>query len=110
MAMAPAATSATVPTAATRWSSTAAGVGGSENGKFFSQPDRATMRASRAFPMAGAGENFTVALALLAMEFVNRHEKKVISVAKSSRRDLDFPFSFNSQRLTFAHDPLATGD
>ena len=35
------------------------------------------MRAFRALPIAGADEDFAVALALFAMKFVNRHEVNV---------------------------------
>jgi hypothetical protein len=110
VAMATTATAATIPTATTRRSITGAGVGGGENGKFFGQLGRTTMRAGCAFPMAGTDENFAVALAFFALKFVNWHGRKIINVTKSSRRDLDFVFSFNGQRLTFAHDSLATGD
>jgi hypothetical protein len=88
----------------------ATGTGGSEDGKLLVQPGRAAMRTGCALPVAGADEDFAVALAFFAMKFVNRHENRIIGVAKSSRRDLDFVFSFNDQRLTFAHDSLATGD
>jgi hypothetical protein len=110
MAMATTATTATIPTTTTRRSVIGTGVGGGENGKFFCQFGRTTMRTGCAFPMAGANKNLAVALAFFAMKFVNRHENRIIGVAKSSRRDLDFVFSFNDQRLTFAHDSLATGD
>ena len=110
VAVATTTTAATIPTVITRWSITGTGVGGGENGKFFGQLGRTAMRASRAFPMAGANEDFTVSLAFFAMKFINRHENRIIGAAKSSRRDLDFVFSFNGQRLTFAHDPFATCD
>jgi hypothetical protein len=103
-------TATTIPTATTRWSSTSTGIGGGENGKFFGQLGRTTMRAGCTFPMAGADENLTITLTLLAMEFINRHENRIIVVTKSSRQDSDFAFSFNGQRLTFAYDSLATGD
>jgi len=109
MAMATTATATTIPTVATRRSNAGIGVGGGENGKFFGQLGRTAMRAGCAFPMTGADEDFTVALTFFAMKFVNRHKSKIINVAKSSRRDLDFAFSFNGQRLIFAHDPFATG-
>jgi hypothetical protein len=110
MAMAATATAATIPTVTTSRSMTGTGVGGGKNGKFFGQLGRTAMRAGCAFPMTGADENFAVAPAFFAMEFVNRHENRIIGATKSSRRDLDFAFSFNGQQLTFAHDPFATGD
>jgi hypothetical protein len=110
MAAATATTAATIPIGTTRRSIAAASIGGGENGKFFGQLGRTAMWAGCAFPMTGTDENLAVALAFFAMKFINRHERKIIGVAKSSRWDLDFAFSFNGQRLTFAYDPFATGD
>ena len=81
MAMPAAASTAAV---AARRCVTAAGVGGGENGKFFGQLGRTTMRAGCAFPMAGADKDFTVMLALLAMKFINWHGNRITGVAKSS--------------------------
>ena len=97
MAATATATAAAISIAATRRCSTGAGVGGGKNGKFFGQLGRTAMRAGCALPMAGADEDFTVTLTLLAMKFINRHENRIIGAIKSSRRDLDFAFSFNGQ-------------
>jgi hypothetical protein len=42
------------------------------------------MRTPGPLPIAGADEDFTVAPALLAMEFVNWHEERIIGGAKIS--------------------------
>ena len=64
----------------------AAGAGRGEGGKFLGQFLRAAMRAFRALPIAGADEDFAVALAFLAMKFVNRHEDKIIGEAENLKR------------------------
>ena len=52
------------------------------------------MRAFRALPVAGADEDFAVALALFAMKLVNRHEEKITRPAKSSSLVLGFRLFF----------------
>jgi hypothetical protein len=42
------------------------------------------VRAPGSLPIAGADENFAVALALFAMKLVNRHEGKITGGAKIS--------------------------
>jgi len=51
-----------------------AGAGGGEGGKFLGQLLRAAMRTFGIFPVGRADEDFAVALAGFAMEFVDRHE------------------------------------
>ena len=46
----------------------AIGAGGGENGKFLGQPGRTAMRTNRTLPIAGANQDFAVALAFLAMK------------------------------------------
>jgi hypothetical protein len=97
MAMATAAsTSATASTTTASSTTTiAAGVGVGENRKFFCQLGRTAMRASRAFPIAGTDKDFAVALAFLALKFVNRHDYKITGCGKIARAGvtgLVFPF------------------
>lgn|SRR5579884_1841280 len=56
-----------------------------EHGEFLGELRRAAMRALRPFPLAGAHEHFAVLLAFLAMKFVNRHGKTIISGVGISR-------------------------
>jgi len=42
------------------------------------------MRTFGPFPIAGADQDFTVALALLAMKFVNRHKTKIAGATEIS--------------------------
>ena len=51
------------------------------------------MRTFRALPVAGADEDLAVALALLAMKLVNRHEWKIARPAKSSSAEPDSQYS-----------------
>jgi hypothetical protein len=53
------------------------GAGCGERGKFLGQFFGTAVWARGAFPIAGADENLAVALALLAMKFVNRHGMKI---------------------------------
>jgi hypothetical protein len=55
----------------------AGGAGGGEDGKFLGQLLGAAVRALGSLPSAGTDEDFAVAPALFAMEFVNRHGKKI---------------------------------
>ena len=64
----------------------AAGAGGGKRGKFLGQFLRAAMRAFRALPVAGADEDFAVALTLFAMKLVNRHEWKITRLRKMFKR------------------------
>jgi hypothetical protein len=77
--MTPASTAAAGMTAAVaaRRFGIAAGIGRSERGKFLGQFLRAAMRAFSILPISRTDEDFAVALALCAMEFVNRHERNV---------------------------------
>ena len=68
---------ATAAAAVSRRRIAAAGTGCREDGKFLGQFRRAAMRADRALPIRRADEDFAVAPALLAMEFVDRHEEKI---------------------------------
>ena len=83
--MAVAAAAATMSaTAVSRRCVVAAGTGGGKDGKFLRYFRRTTMRAFRPFPVAGADEDFAVALTLFTMKFVNRHEGKIIGSAEIS--------------------------
>ena len=62
----------------------AAGAGRGKHGKFLGQFFRPAVRADGSLPIAGAHEDFAVALAFFAMEFVNRHEGKITRATKSS--------------------------
>ena len=62
----------------------AAGAGRGKYGKFLGQFLRPAVRAGGSLPIAGAHEDFAVALALFAMEFVNRHGEKITRATKSS--------------------------
>ena len=66
----------------------AARVGGGEGRKFLCQLLRAKMRTFGIFPVGRADEDFAVALALFAMEFVDWHEGKIIGPAEISRNEL----------------------
>jgi hypothetical protein len=55
-----------------------------EGGEFLRQLLRAAMRAFGILPVGGADEDFTVALALPAMEFVDGHKRKVTGGGKNS--------------------------
>ena len=84
-----AAAAATMPAAAAvagRCGGGGAGGGRGERGKFLGQLLRAAMRAFRALPIAGTDEDFAVALALLAMIFVNRHGLIITGPAKNLKR------------------------
>jgi hypothetical protein len=50
-----------------------AGRGGGEGGKFLRQFRRTTVRTFRAFPVAGADQDFAVRFAFTTMKFVNWH-------------------------------------
>jgi hypothetical protein len=50
-----------------------AGPGGCESGKFLVEPGRAAVRTIRAAPLGGTDEDFGIAFALGAMEFVDWH-------------------------------------
>jgi hypothetical protein len=91
---------ATVSAAAFVGQSLASGIGRSERGKFLRQLLRAAMRTFGIFPIRGADEDFAVAPALFAMEFVNRHGTKLAG----------FAFSFNGQHLSCGHGAFAKGD
>ena len=100
MAGTPAATtmSAAVP-AASRGRGDALSAGGCEDGKLLGQFGRATMRTGGAFPIAGADEDFAVALAFLAMKLVNRHWLKITGTAKiSSGSQFTLHLARSSQR------------
>ena len=84
MAMA-AATAATAAVTGRRGAA-AAGVGGSEGGKFLGQLLRAAVRARGPLPIAGTNEDFAVALAFPAMKFVNRHEGRITGIAGIFKR------------------------
>jgi hypothetical protein len=45
------------------------------------------MRTDCALPIAGANQDFAVALALLAMKFVYRHEPRVILLLRKNKPD-----------------------
>jgi len=62
------------------------GAGGGKHGKFLGQFLRPAMRAGGSLPIAGAQEDFTVALALFAMEFVNRHGEKITRALEMYKR------------------------
>jgi len=64
-----------------------ASIGRSEGGKLFVQLGRAAMRTFGILPVGRAHEDFTVALALFAMEFVDWHEEKIICLAEISRSE-----------------------
>jgi hypothetical protein len=91
---------ATVSAAAFAGRSLASVIGGSERGKFLRQLLRAAMRTFGIFPIRGSGKDFAVALAVFAMEFVNRHGTKLAG----------FDFSFNGQHLSCGHGTFAKGD
>jgi hypothetical protein len=61
-----------------------AGTGGGEGGKFFCELLRAAMRTFGILPVGRADEDFAVALAGFAMEFVDWHEGKLFQQAKNS--------------------------
>ena len=81
------AAAAAATTAVSRRRIAAAGVGRGEDGKFLGQFHRAAMRANCALPIRRANQDFAVASALFAMEFVNRHGGKIINAIRISRRE-----------------------
>ena len=76
---------ATAAAAVSRRRIAAAGTGCREDGKFLGQFRRAAMRAGRALPIRRADEDFAVASALFAMEFIDRHDVRIISAFGISR-------------------------
>ena len=84
VAMSATATSATTGTR--RRIIAAAGAGRGEDGKLLGQFFRPAVRAGGSLPIAGAHEDFAVALALFAMEFVNRHEGKITRALEMYKR------------------------
>ncbi len=60
----------------------ATGASGGKDGKFLGQFLRPAVRAGGSLPIAGADEDFAVALAFFAMEFVNRHGGKYYGAGK----------------------------
>ena len=114
----PRCTSMTVATAAATMSAAVAccrcgrgtGAGRGERGKFLGQFLRAAMRAFRALPVAGADEDFAVALALFAMKFVNRHGPKITGVAENSRRGRDLTEGNEAKSVSEKSFSGSTGD
>ena len=84
MPVAASATAAPAATGAHRRVMAATGAGGGKDGKLLGQFFRPAVRAGGSLPIAGADEDFAVALAFLAMEFVNRHGEKITRPTKSS--------------------------
>jgi hypothetical protein len=78
---------ATATAAVSRRRIAAAGVGRGEDGKFLGQFRRAAMRAGCALPIRRANQDFAVASAFFAMEFVNRHNARIINAIRTSRRE-----------------------
>jgi uncharacterized protein YqjF (DUF2071 family) len=64
----------------------AAGADGGKCGEFLGQLLGAAMRAFGVLPVAGADEDFAVALALPAMKLVNRHGWKIAGTGKLFKR------------------------
>jgi|SRR5690348_4147662 len=80
-----------------------------ENGKFLGQLGRAAMRTFSSFPVTGTDKDFAVALAFLAMKFVNRHEPKITGTTEiSSESPLTFPPTRSSQ-LELAQNSFQRG-
>ena len=61
------------------------------------------MRAFRALPVAGADEDFAVALALFAMKLVNRHEGKIFEFAEISSKETERNISAPEARKKIAN-------
>ena len=69
-------------------------VGRREDGKFLLQLRRTTARTLRALPVAGADQDFAVALAFFAMKFVNRHARRIAESQKTSSEEAgELPYS-----------------
>ena len=64
------------------------GAGCGESGKFLAQFGRATVRTFRSLPVGRPDQDFAVALALLAMKFVDWHAHKLVRGTENSRREL----------------------
>jgi hypothetical protein len=62
-----------------------------ERGKFLRDFGRAAVRTFRSLPIRRADEDFGIVFALGAMEFVNRHEGKIIYPGEITRRRIS-PF------------------
>ena len=54
------------------------------------------MRAGRAFPVAGSNQHLSVAVALAAVELVNRHTVIIRKALVHSRRALDTPLAISN--------------
>ena len=63
-----------------------AGTGGGEGGKFLIEPRGTAVGTLRAAPLGGADEDFGIAFALGAMEFVDWHGAKIVRVAGMFKR------------------------
>ena len=64
-----------------------------ERGKLLIEFCRTAVRALRAGPVAGTNQDFAVALALLAMKFVNRHKFRIVDSFENSRCPVISPSS-----------------